>query len=111
MEIQYGLRFLGILERNDLSIRFAIREVREGGVNSLILTLTEEYPFVTEGEYILSLKKARTGNTQVNYSVRTKLPTLIRTFLPKGLYTDNIRYFIGQMIENLHERSSLPLNP
>jgi hypothetical protein len=111
MEIQYGLRFLGILERNDLSIRFAIREVRDGGVNSLILTLTEEYPFVTEGEYILSLKKARTGNTQVNYSVRTKLPTLIRTFLPKGLYTDNIRYFIGQMIENLHERSSLPLNP
>ena len=111
MEIQYGLRFLGILERNDLSIRFAIREVREGGVNSLILTLTEEYPFVTEGEYILSLEKTARGETLVNYSVRTKLPPLVRTLLPKGLYTDNIRYFIAQMIENLYERSSLPLNP
>lgn len=111
MEIHYGLRFFGFLERNDLSIRFAIRESRENGWYRLTLTLTEEYPFVSEGEYILSLGKSPAGATVMAYSVRTKLPPLIRTFLPKGLYTDNIRYFLGQMIGNLHERSTLPLNP
>ncbi len=111
MEIHYGLRFFGFLERDDLSIKFAIRESRKNRRNSITLTLTEEYPFVTEGEYILSLEETAGGGARMTYSVRTKLPPLIRTLLPKGLYTDNVRYFIGQMIENLHERSSLPLNP
>ena len=111
MEIHYGLRFFGFLDRDDLSIVFAIRENRIQDRYRLVLTLTEEYPFVTEGEYTLTLEESGGGTTRMDYMIRTKLPPLIRTFLPKGLYNDNVRYFIGQMMVNLHERSTRPLNP
>lgn len=112
LEILYGVRIFGILDKDDLSAVFSIREEKEIRKRRLILTLTREYPLVKEGIYTIELTDAEdTETTEILFSIRTKLPALIRLLLPRKVYNSNVRYFLSHFIENLEERSRQPLNP
>ena len=104
LELLYGIRFLGFLNRDNISVVFAIEEEQTPQTRRLSLTLTRKFSFLSEANYTITLSSGRApGITEALFSVRTKLPSLVRFFLPWELYKEMAHYFMERVIENLAE--------